>query len=44
MGYLAFGHPFMDGNGRTLMVVHAADQVPDRVNELLLAHLAEHPE
>lgn len=24
MGYLAFGHPFLDGNGRTIMVVHAA--------------------
>jgi cell filamentation protein len=23
MGYLAYGHPFLDGNGRTLMVVHA---------------------
>lgn len=23
MGYLAFGHPFLDGNGRTIMVVHA---------------------
>jgi cell filamentation protein len=22
MGYLAHGHPFLDGNGRTLMVVH----------------------
>jgi cell filamentation protein len=22
MGYLAFGHPFLDGNGRTIMVVH----------------------
>lgn len=22
MGYLAYGHPFLDGNGRTLMVVH----------------------
>jgi cell filamentation protein len=24
MGYLAYGHPFLDGNGRTIMVVHAA--------------------
>nr|WP_283812765.1 Fic family protein [Bradyrhizobium tropiciagri] len=23
MGYLAHGHPFLDGNGRTIMVVHA---------------------
>jgi len=23
MGLLAYGHPFLDGNGRTLMVVHA---------------------
>ena len=23
MGYLAYGHPFLDGNGRTIMVVHA---------------------
>lgn len=23
MGYLAFGHPFLDGNGRTIMTVHA---------------------
>ena len=23
MGYLAFGHPFLDGNGRAIMVVHA---------------------
>jgi cell filamentation protein len=23
MGCLAFGHPFLDGNGRTIMVVHA---------------------
>jgi cell filamentation protein len=23
MGYLAFGHPFLDGNGRTIMVLHA---------------------
>jgi fido (protein-threonine AMPylation protein) len=23
MGLLAFGHPFLDGNGRTLMVVHS---------------------
>jgi cell filamentation protein len=23
MGYLAFGHPFLDGNGRTIMVVHS---------------------
>jgi len=23
MGYLAFGHPFLDGNGRTIMIVHA---------------------
>lgn len=22
MGYLAFGHPFLDGNGRTIVVVH----------------------
>lgn len=22
MGYLAYGHPFVDGNGRTIMVVH----------------------
>jgi cell filamentation protein len=22
MGYLAYGHPFLDGNGRTVMVVH----------------------
>jgi cell filamentation protein len=22
MGYLAFGHPFLDGNGRTIMTVH----------------------
>jgi cell filamentation protein len=22
MGYLAFGHPFLDGNGRTIMVIH----------------------
>jgi cell filamentation protein len=22
MGYLAYGHPFLDGNGRTIMVVH----------------------
>jgi cell filamentation protein len=22
MGYLAYGHPFLDGNGRTMMVVH----------------------
>ena len=24
MGYLAFGHPFLDGNGRTIMTVHSA--------------------
>lgn len=24
MGYLAHGHPFLDGNGRTIMVIHAA--------------------
>ena len=24
MGYLAYGHPFLDGNGRTIMTVHAA--------------------
>ncbi len=24
MGYLAYGHPFLDGNGRTIMVVHGA--------------------
>jgi cell filamentation protein len=24
MGYLAFGHPFLDGNGRAIMTVHAA--------------------
>jgi cell filamentation protein len=23
MGYFAHGHPFLDGNGRTIMVVHA---------------------
>jgi cell filamentation protein len=23
MGHRAFGHPFLDGNGRTIMVVHA---------------------
>jgi cell filamentation protein len=23
MGYLAFGHPFLDGNGRTIMLIHA---------------------
>ena len=23
LGYMAFGHPFLDGNGRTIMVVHA---------------------
>ena len=23
MGYLAYGHPFLDGNGRTIMVIHA---------------------
>jgi cell filamentation protein len=23
MGYLAYGHPFLDGNGRTVMVVHS---------------------
>ncbi len=23
MGYLAFGHPFLDGNGRTIMIIHA---------------------
>jgi cell filamentation protein len=23
MGYLAFGHPFLDGNGRTIMTVHS---------------------
>jgi len=23
MGYLAFGHPFLDGNGRTIMVIHS---------------------
>jgi cell filamentation protein len=22
MGYLAYGHPFLDGNGRTIMLVH----------------------
>jgi cell filamentation protein len=22
MGYLAFGHPFLDGNGRTIMTIH----------------------
>jgi cell filamentation protein len=22
MGYLAYGHPFLDGNGRTIIVVH----------------------
>jgi cell filamentation protein, protein adenylyltransferase len=22
MGHLAFGHPFLDGNGRTIMVIH----------------------
>jgi cell filamentation protein len=22
MGYFAYGHPFLDGNGRTIMVVH----------------------
>jgi cell filamentation protein len=22
MGYMAYGHPFLDGNGRTMMVVH----------------------
>ena len=22
MGYLAYGHPFLDGNGRTIMIVH----------------------
>lgn len=24
MGYLAYAHPFLDGNGRTIMVVHGA--------------------
>jgi cell filamentation protein len=24
MGYLAFAHPFLEGNGRTIMVVHSA--------------------
>ena len=23
MGFLAYGHPFLDGNGRTIMIVHA---------------------
>jgi cell filamentation protein len=23
MGYLAYGHPFLDGNGRTIMLLHA---------------------
>ena len=23
MGYLAYGHPFLDGNGRTIIVVHS---------------------
>jgi cell filamentation protein len=23
MGHLAYGHPFLDGNGRTMMVVHS---------------------
>lgn len=22
MGYLAYGHPFLDGNGRTIMIIH----------------------
>ena len=24
MGYLAYGHPFLDGNGRTIMIIHAS--------------------
>jgi hypothetical protein len=24
MGYLAYGHPFLDGNGRTIMTAHSA--------------------
>jgi fido (protein-threonine AMPylation protein) len=24
MGYLAYGHPFLDGYGRTIMTVHSA--------------------
>ena len=23
MGYLAYGHPFLDGNGRTIMAIHS---------------------
>ena len=23
MGYLAYGHPFLDGNGRTIMTIHS---------------------
>jgi cell filamentation protein len=23
IGYLAYGHPFLDGNGRTIMTVHS---------------------
>jgi len=23
MGYMAYGHPFLDGNGRTIMVIHS---------------------
>jgi cell filamentation protein len=34
MGYLAFGHPFLDGNGRTIMVVHCvlADRAGIRID------------
>jgi cell filamentation protein len=34
MGYLAYGHPFLEGNGRTIMVVHSvlADRAGLRID------------
>jgi cell filamentation protein len=38
MGYLAFGHPFLDGNGRAIMTVHAIHGPARRLLHRLVAN------
>jgi cell filamentation protein len=35
MGYLAYAHPFLDGNGRAIMVVHARSGAARRIQHRL---------
>lgn len=36
MGYLAYGHPFLDGNGRTIMVVGSSKKLDNHVAAVAL--------